>query len=298
MKVLVTGANGQVGRALLRARPSDVEFVGLTHHELDIADDQVVAACLRQHRPGVIVNAAAYTAVDRAESEPDLAARVNAQGPANLAKMARSIGARLLQLSTDFVFDGLSSRPYQPDSAAHPLSVYGRTKLDGEHAVRALLPDRSVVLRTAWVYAPEGRNFVQTMLRLMRKNGAVRVVCDQIGSPTAARSVAEVLWRIIARNELTGTHHWSDAGVASWFDFAVAIAEEAFAVHLLPEEPTVTPIRTEEYPTPARRPAYSVLDKVSLADLGVDTVHWRKVLRSALGEIARAERSLPEQTGA
>jgi len=177
------------------------------------------------HAPDVIVNAAAYTAVDRAESEPELARRVNSDGPRYLALAAREVGARLVHLSTDFVFDGASSIPYPPEAPTNPLNVYGVTKRAGEQAVLEVLPGRSVVLRTSWLYAAEGSNFVRTMLRLMCANGAVRVVADQVGTPTAARSVAQAIWKITERPSVTGIHHWSDAGVASWYDFAVAIAE-------------------------------------------------------------------------
>ena len=288
MNALITGAAGQVGRAVLSSAPQGVRVVGLAHRELNIADEDAVAQCVERHGPDVIINAAAYTAVDRAESERESAASVNARGPANLAAQAVRIGARLVHLSTDFVFDGSSSTPYRPDSSTHPLSVYGETKRAGEVAVLRALPDRSIVLRTAWVYAAEGHNFVRTMLRLMAANGTVRVVSDQVGSPTSARSVAEIIWRIVECPELCGVHHWTDAGVASWYDFAVAIAEEAAGLGLLPPGVTVEPITTADYPTPARRPPFSVLDRSSLRSVGGAPVHWRKALRAVLQELLRA----------
>jgi dTDP-4-dehydrorhamnose reductase len=166
--------------------------------------------------------------------------------------------------------------------------VYGLTKRDGEQAVIQELADRSVVLRTAWVYDATGSNFVRTMLRLMKSNGGVRVVADQIGTPTAANSVARAIWEIAARPTLSGVHHWTDAGVASWYDFAVAIAEEGARLDLLSADVTVTPIRTEEYPTRARRPGYSVLDTRSLTQLGITASHWRNGLRKVLREMAHA----------
>ena len=298
MRVLVTGAGGQVGRALLASVPGGIEVFGLGHSDLDLASARAVEECLQRQMPDAVVNAAAYTAVDKAESEPDQAAAVNARGPAHLAAAARKVRARVIHLSTDFVFDGRASRPYRPDSATGPLSVYGRTKLDGERAVLAMYPERSLILRTAWIYDAAGKNFVCTMLRLMRAQGAVRVVSDQVGSPTAAQSVAEVIWRLIARGDTAGIHHWTDAGVASWYDLAVAVAEEAVRLGLLATEPTVTPIRTEDYPTPARRPAYSVLDTSSLASVAGPPVHWRKMLRRILEQIARAERATAESSGA
>jgi len=183
------------------------------------------------------------------------------------------------------VFDGVASTPYRPESATNPLSVYGVTKLAGERAVLEEYPERSLVLRTAWVYAAEGGNFVRTMLRVMNANATVRVVADQVGTPTAARSLAETIWQLVAKPEITGIHHWTDAGVASWYDFAVAIAEEGGLLGLVPPDVTVTPISTAEYPTPARRPSYSVLDKTSLTSRGLTPLHWRKRLRSVLGEM-------------
>lgn len=284
-KVLITGAGGQVGRMLLETRPESFEAIACTHADLDVGAGEAVRDFLRRQLPAVIINAAAYTAVDKAESEPQVAQRINAEGPGHLAAAAREYGARLIHISTDFVFDGTASAPYRPNSATQPLSVYGRTKRDGERAVLEALPEHSTIVRTAWVYAATGANFVRTMLRVMRANGAARVVADQVGTPTAARSLAEVLWVIASNAEIRGIHHWTDAGVASWYDFAVAIAEEGAQLGLLSPDVIVTPIATADYPTPARRPSYSVLDKRSLAPYGLCPFHWRKRLRSVLKEI-------------
>jgi dTDP-4-dehydrorhamnose reductase len=289
MKVLITGANGQVGRALLKIVPAGMSAVGLARADLDIGDSQAVMSLIQSQRPDLIINAGAYTAVDKAESEPQLAERANTTGPHNLALAARTAGARLLHLSTDFVFDGLASKPYATDAPTNPQSTYGRTKRAGEEAVQRTLPDTSVVLRTAWVYAAQGSNFVRTMLRLMAAKGSVRVVADQVGTPTAADSLAQVIWELAARPDVSGTYHWTDAGVASWYDFAVAIAEEAAAIGLLPADVRVDAIASEEYPTPARRPGYSVLDRRSLlAILTVPARHWRSNLRTVLREISNA----------
>jgi dTDP-4-dehydrorhamnose reductase len=289
MRVMITGANGQVGRALLKTVPAEVTAIALARADLDIGDPQAVINMTQSHKPDLIINTGAYTAVDKAESEPEAAERANAIGPHNLALAADQAGARLVQLSTDFVFDGMASRPYSPDAPPNPQSTYGRTKRAGEEAVARMLPARSVVLRTAWVYAAEGNNFVRTMLRLMGAKGAVRVVADQVGTPTAASSLAEVIWALAARPDVSGIHHWTDAGVASWYDFAVAIAEESAALGLLPSGVRVDAITSEEYPTPARRPSYSVLDKRSLlATLSVPPRHWRTNLRAVLQQIANA----------
>lgn len=289
MKILVTGARGQVGRAFMAAAPDDAQLHGVGHAELDIGNASAVDAFVGELRPDVIVNAAAYTAVDRAESEPEAAHRVNAEGPANLARAAARADTRLLHLSTDFVFDGRGSTPYLPTDTPGPLSVYGASKLAGERAVVAALPARSVILRTSWVYDATGKNFVLTMLRLMRERGTVRVVADQVGSPTAASSIAEALWAIIARPELGGVNHWTDSGVASWYDFAVAIAEEWAQASRAASVAQVVPIGTADYPTPATRPRFSVLDKTSTsAALGMVPRHWRHNLRQVIGEISIA----------
>jgi dTDP-4-dehydrorhamnose reductase len=285
MKVLITGARGQVGRAVIKAAPTTAEIVAVTHGELDIGDAIAVMQYVSDAKPDVIVNAAAYTAVDRAENEPDIARRVNTEGPANLARAAAAVRARLVQLSTDFVFDGTGSKPYQPGDPTNPLSVYGSTKRDGEIAVRAALPS-AVVLRTAWVYDATGKNFLLTMLRLMRERGTVRVIADQFGTPTAAFSLAEAIWSIIARPALDGIHHWTDSGVASWYDFAVAIAEESAAAEKGSAPANVIPIGTADYPTPAKRPGFSVLDKTrTCAELELTPRHWRQNLRQVIGEI-------------
>lgn len=289
MKVLVTGAGGQVGRALLRLAPAGVVAFGARHADLDIGDVRAVERVLADQDPQVVINAAAYTAVDKAESEPEAAARVNFIGPRLLAEAARARDIQLIHVSTDFVFDGCAWLPYRVDAEPRPQSVYGRTKLDGERAIRSVLGDAATILRTAWVYDATGRNFLNTMLRLMREKGRVRVVADQVGTPTSADSVATALWRLAADRGVSGTFHWTDAGVASWYDFALAIAEEGAAAGLLPDTVDVEPIATCDYPTLAKRPAYSVLDKRSTCEaLGLRLVHWRAALRRVLGEMALA----------
>ncbi len=287
LRVLVIGAGGQLGRALIAAVPANVQARAVTRAELDIGDLASVRQVIESFRPEVVINAAAYTLVDKAESETAAAELGNVQGPRNLAQAVRELpDARLLHVSTDFVFDGSQSIPYAPDAATAPLGVYGRTKLDGELAVRGVLGKRALVLRTAWVYDATGKNFLCTMLRLMNERGAVRVVADQVGTPTCTHSLAEVLWQFVARPDLAGTFHWTDAGVASWYDFAVAIAEEAVASGVVKSMPEVTPIATHEYPTPVRRPAFSVLDKsATYAALGLPPVHWRVRLREVMAQV-------------
>jgi dTDP-4-dehydrorhamnose reductase len=247
-----------------------------------------VHAAVDAFRPELVINAAAYTAVDKAESEPQLAGAVNADGPRYLAQAAHAIpGCRLLHLSTDYVFDGRSTEPYKPNDAANPLSVYGRSKLVGERAILEVLRERAVVLRTAWVYAASGKNFLLTMLRLMHERGAVRVVADQQGTPTAAASIAQALWAIAGRPNVYGILHWTDAGQGTWYDFAVAIAEEGRAAGLLSKPVEIVPITTPQYPTAAHRPANSVLDiRESIVKLEFTPKPWRVNLRTTLADIA------------
>ena len=284
MKALITGGGGQLATELARATPTGWQSDVLSRSDLDISDVDAVQAAVRRLAPDLILNAAAYTAVDKAESDPETAFAVNRDGAGNLARAATAIGARLVHVSTDFVFDGRSAVPYLPTAQTCPLGVYGASKLAGEAAVLAAAPE-ALIVRTAWVYAPAGKNFVATMLRLMAERAEVRVVADQVGTPTSAVTLAEALWRL-ADKRVNGLLHFTDAGVASWYDFAQAIAEEGHAAGLLPSLPRVTPIRTEDYPTPAARPTYSVLDKTATwAALDRVGVHWRTALRQVLAMI-------------
>ena len=288
MKVLITGSAGQLGRSLLKTAPADRE-IKATDAELDIRDPAALQKMLRGFKPAAIINAAAYTAVDRAESERDLAFAVNAAGVENLARAARDGGARLIHVSTDFVFDGAKSSPYLPTDPMRPLGVYGASKAEGEKRLRAVSGEAGVIVRTGWLYAGEGNNFVKTILKLLREKDSLGVIADQVGTPTWAGGLAEVLWKIVQDPKIAGTHHWSDAGVASWYDFAVAIQEEALAAGLLSGAIPIRPLATSEYPLPAKRPAYSVLDKHSMmASTGITPVHWRVNLRSMLTELAHA----------
>jgi len=288
VRVLVTGAAGQVGRAFHKIASADASVTALTHADLDITDEAAVQRAVSAHKPQWIVNAAAYTAVDRAESAADAAQALNATAVGYLARAAESIAARLVHLSTDFVFDGRACAPYAPNSATAPIGAYGVTKLAGE---RQALDSgaRAIVMRTSWVYAAYGQNFVRTMLRVMAERPEVRVVCDQTGSPTWATGLAQVLWRMLALDAAVGIYHWCDAGVASWYDFAVAIQEEALQRGLLRHAVPVLPIRSHEYPTAAQRPPYSVLDSTQTRTLtGAAATHWRVQLREMLDELAAA----------
>jgi dTDP-4-dehydrorhamnose reductase len=285
-RALVTGGGGQLADALVAAAPAGMAVDAPGIERLDIGDPAAVSAALDAIRPELVVNAAAYTAVDRAESEPDLADRVNHRAVSRLAEACASRGIRLVQVSTDYVFDGRSPVPYRPDDATNPQSVYGRTKRDGERA--ALAAPGALVVRTAWLYAPRAGNFMHTMLRLMAGRDEIRVVADQVGTPTLASGLAVAIWDLAARG-VEGVHHWTDAGVASWYDFAVAIQEEALAAGIdAVARARVVPIRTIEYPTPAARPAMSILAKeTTWTATRAPVVHWREALRSALREVKR-----------
>lgn len=281
MKVLVTGGAGQVGRALRETAPPGVEVLAPPRSELDLADMAGLRAFVMSVRPAIVINAAAHTAVDRAEAEEAAAHAVNATAVGLLAAALAQCGGRLVHLSTDFVFDGTSSRAYRPDDARNPQSAYGRTKAAGEDAAGP----EALVVRTSWVYASGGANFVRTMLRLMREKERIGVVADQIGAPTWATGLARTVWPL-ALGGATGTFHHSDAGVASWYDFAMAIREEALALGMLQRDAAaVDPIATRDYPTPARRPAFSLLDcSATRAALADGHTHWRENLRRMLLE--------------
>ena len=285
MRVLVLGGGGQVASAVVTAAPAQHQVVAKTRAELDICDEHAVARALADTGAEWVVNAAAYTAVDLAEDQPAQAMAVNDTAVGVLAAATAKAGRRLLHLSTDFVFDGKSNRAYLPTDQTNPLSVYGVSKLGGERQVlkRAV---GGIVLRTAWVYAASGRNFVLTMLRLMREKEQLSVVCDQIGTPSWAAGIATAIWGLVEAQAPGGVYHWTDLGVASWYDFAVAIQDEALARGLLSRAVPITPILSAAYPTRARRPAFSVLDSASTrALIKVPARHWRHNLRTMLDDI-------------
>ena len=292
MKVLLTGRDGQLGQALVASAPEGVELVATSRAELDLADSAACRRIVEEQRPDWVLNAGAYTAVDQAECEPALAEAVNAQAPAAFAAALQQTGGRLLQLSTDFVFNGAQGHPYGPEQPRDPLGVYGASKARGEQA--ALLHPQARLLRTSWVYGPVGKNFCRTMLRLHAAKSAagepLRVVADQVGCPTSTLTLATACWRAIgigADPDGPRVLHWSDAGAASWYDFAVAIGELAQAHGLLSQAAWVEPITTADYPTPATRPSYSLLDcTVSRQALGPPAAHWRDALAEVL---ARAQ---------
>ena len=281
MKTIILGAGGQVGRALLASAPPAAKIIALDRNAVDLTDAEAIARILQTEAPDLIINTAAYTAVDKAESDHELAYAINGDAPGHIARAAAGVGARFVHISTDFVFDGVSALPYAPEASVNPLSVYGASKRAGETAVLAA-DGNALIVRTAWVYAAGGRNFVETMLSMMASRPTINVVADQIGSPTHADSLARALWRLAA-TDYRGTLHYTDAGVASWYDFAVAIHDVGRAAGLLPNDVEIIPIPTSAYPTPARRPACAVLDKAATwALLGRPADHWRHELSSMI----------------
>lgn len=305
MRFLVLGASGQVGFELARALGPIGAVVTATrdggdgHLRADLARPESLASALDEARADIVVNAAAYTAVDRAEDEPELADRINHRAVAEIGAWAARNGAGVVQYSTDYVFDGSATRPYHEDDATAPLGVYGRTKLDGEHALRAS-GARHLILRTAWVYAARGHNFLLTMLRLSAERDELRVVDDQIGAPTPAHLIAQTTasvlqsWHAMLETRdarFDGVHHLVAGGQCSWHAFATAILRGAAERGLIARVPRIVPIATPEYPTRARRPSYSVLNCERLeAAFGLQLPPWEAGLAAVLDELAAARK--------
>jgi dTDP-4-dehydrorhamnose reductase len=288
-KIVVVGADGQVGQELQHALRPLGELYLFNRQSLDLSQPEAITHTLAPLQPNIIVNAAAYTAVDKAESEPELAHAINAIAPTQLAKTAQSLNAPLIHISTDYVFEGTKGSPYQPSDPTCPMSVYGASKLQGEKGIQENC-DRHYILRTAWVYGSHGKsNFVKTMLRLGAERTELKVVADQIGTPTWAKSIAEAIATLILTLETepaaSGIYHFTNSGVASWYDFAIAIFEEARSLGIPLKIERVVPITTADYPTPAKRPSYSVLSLQEIVPiLGSAPEHWRAALRLMLRE--------------
>jgi dTDP-4-dehydrorhamnose reductase len=301
IRVLVTGAGGQVGTEVARALAGRAEVVAHDRESLDVSDPGRLIERIREAAPHAIVNAAAYTAVDRAENEPEAAHTVNAVAPAIMAAEALRSGALLVHFSTDYVFDGTKRTPYVEADETHPLGIYGRTKRDGERAVLESGAS-AIVLRTSWVYGPHGRNFMLTMLRLAAKGEPLRVVDDQRGAPTTSLAIARCVASILATGSMAGEitaeslaraagarglYHATASGEATWYGFARAIFDERSRTVPGFAAPGLTPIKTSEYPTPAKRPAYSLLDNGKLErTFGIALGDWREGLAEALSALA------------
>lgn len=278
-KILVTGSNGQLGKELkqLAAAWPQYEFIFLGREDLPIHHFEMVRQYFSVYHPACLINCAAYTAVDRAEQEKDLAMQVNGEAVGVLAAVCKENNCRFIHISTDYVFDGTATTPYQEDTATNPQSVYGASKLEGERQAMQLNSE-SVIIRTSWVYSEFGKNFVRTMLKLMQERDEIKVVNDQVGAPTYAADLAEVILQIFSAPAWKpGIYHYSNEGVISWYDFAVAIKEMTAA------NCRVYPIPTVDYPTPAKRPAYSVLDKTKIQQAyNVKLKNWKDSLSHCL----------------
>ena len=284
MKIWLTGATGQLGRKLAQTVPTAVGLVATGSGDLDLTDTDAVTAFFNRMRPDVVINAAAYTAVDKAEDEPDRAFAVNEVAVATLARLTAATDVQLIHLSTDYVFDGSATSPYKPSDAVAPINVYGASKRAGEVAALDLNP-HTLIFRTSWVYGAVGQNFLLTMLRLMRERDHLRVVADQRGTPTSTATLVRLIWRA-AGSDKAGLYHITDSGETTWHGFATAIQDQALALGLLPRAIPIEPITTAGYPTRARRPTYSVLDSgATQRDFGFTPPDWRDALRETLKEL-------------
>ncbi len=288
MKIVVIGNAGQLSYELVRVLGE--ETICLGPEDTDITKLDVLSATLAQLAPDVIINAAAYTAVDKAEEDQALCHAINAAAVENLAKYCKQAGAFLVHVSTDYVFNGHKGSPYLPNDPIEPQGVYGKTKADGEKALLDILPSASCLIRTAWVYSAHGNNFVKTMLKLMADKPQLTVIDDQIGTPTWAKGLADACVSA-AKNKTVGVYHWTDEGVASWYDFALAIQELGLEKGFLDSAIPVLPIPSSQYPTPAKRPHYSVLDKQSAREAFAtcNPTHWRKQLSAMMDELKAAQ---------
>jgi dTDP-4-dehydrorhamnose reductase len=281
MKVLLTGSKGQLGSCFCDRLPAGWDVLATDSDSLDITDLARVKQVVADYRPDAIVNAAAYTAVDKAETENELAARINEQGPKNLAQAAAEAGCRLIHVSTDYVFDGQAKAPYREADVTNPLGVYGKTKLDGEIAVAGAHPE-AIIIRTAWVFSEYGNNFVKTMLRLAKDRDVLGIVADQRGCPTYAGDIAQAIIDLLQHRAEGGVYHFCGDKEVSWSEFAEAIFAAAMAQGLLEKSPQVNGITTEQYPTPAKRPAYSSLDCEKIKTCRIAPSDWQQALKNIM----------------
>ena len=298
MRILVTGDTGQLGLNLVKLAPnlineSKVELITTSRKDLDFSCPSSCQKFIYDFRPDWVINAAAFTAVDAAESQVDLAYKINSESPYFIAKALKEIGGNMIYLSTDYVFNGLNSTPYKPYDPRDPLGVYGASKVQGEDKIQSLLKssNQSIVLRTSWLMGPKGKNFALTMLRLIRERDTLNIVSDQIGSPTSTNSLSRLCWHLIEKSSKGGSLpsvlHWSDAGVASWYDIAYAIAELGKELNMIQDAADIFPINSSQYPTVAKRPNYSVLDITDTISEGdFYPIHWRKELKEILRQVS------------
>jgi dTDP-4-dehydrorhamnose reductase len=285
-KIIVIGKNGQLARELIRLSVPDISIICLGRNDIDLFDYDSMLSVISVLKADSVINASAYTSVDNAEEDKDAAFALNSYAVSFLARACKELGLHFVHVSTDFVFDGLKSSPYFPYDYKKPIGVYGASKSAGEDEIVTRISDSSCIIRTSWVYSIYGNNFVKTMLRLMTEKPELGIVSDQIGSPTLASGLALVCVKV-AMGRVTGIHHYTDNGVASWYDFADAIQELGLEKGLLNNKIPINAISSSDYPTPASRPSYSVLDKSSLVEElpNLELVHWRKQLSTMLDEL-------------
>ena len=284
MKAVIIGKSGQLASELVVELPEGVEVLTLGRADVDITSYDELSVKVKLFKPSVIINASAYTAVDKAESDVDAAYAINEKAVGIMAKVAKENNCRFIHVSTDFIFDGESNQAYDVDNVTNPTSVYGASKLAGELAIKSTYPENSAIVRTSWVYSTFGNNFVKTMLRLMAEKDELGVVGDQIGCPTNAKGLAQFIWLLASHNDLKQVYHWSDAGVASWYDFAVAIQELGLKHGLLDRKIPIKGIASSAYPTPAKRPKFSLLNTSSAKSIS-EPIYWREQLERCLLQI-------------
>lgn len=283
MKILITGGRGQLARELDTTKPSEYQIAIYSHSLLDITSIENTRDICNKTDPDVIINTAAYTKVDQAEIEYEKAYEVNARGAENLALTAKERGIKVIHISTDYVFDGKRNTPYTPDSETNPIGAYGRSKSEGEKILRTIYPEKSIIIRTSWLYSRFGSNFVKNILNMLGNKPTIRVISDQIGTPTWARTLATSIWSLCRSSAANGVFHCTDNGVASWYDFAYSVQQIALTTGLVQAKSEIIPITTAEYSMEAKRPHYSVLDCRMLWDL-LDNKpdHWMTALTKML----------------
>ena len=293
MKVLITGSQGQLGKELLKNIPNDIEVIPTDRETFNLLDLDNCREFIFNNKPDWIINAAAYTAVDLAEDEKEKAMLINSEAPTEIAKALKKTGGKLLHISTDFVFDGKSNIPYKVDVEPNPINIYGKSKLLGENGIKNVLQENKqyIILRTSWVMGSEGNNFAKTMVKLLKIKDKISVVYDQIGCMTSSKYLSIICWLIIKKDITKNINnqkifHWTDAGVSSWFDIATAIGELSFKLNLLKKPAKVVPILSENFPTKAKRPNFSLLDCSTTKDvLNIENNYWRFSLLEILQEL-------------
>lgn len=284
MKAVIIGRNGQVTWELQHTLPANTEMLVLGSNEVNINDLNELRSKVEAFLPNVIINASAYTAVDKAESDVDEAYAINRDAVHNIVIVAKELNARLIHISTDFIFDGTKNTAYKVNDLTNPVSVYGASKLAGELAIKDIYPENSTIVRTSWVYSSHGNNFVKTMLRLMADKSELSVVADQIGCPTYAKDLAEFIWQLSSLENVEQVYNWTDLGVASWYDFAVEIQRIAVDNEILSKSIPILPIKSELYPTPASRPHFSLLDVSDSQTIKIG-MHWADNLSECMKKL-------------